>query len=207
MPIPSFFYFDLGNVLLFFDHQRGCRQMGEVAGVDLEQVWQVLYESGLATQYETGLVTTRQMFDTFCQQTDSQPDYNAFVQAAGDIFEVNASIKPVVAGLISAGHRLGLLSNTCEAHWNWFASGRYGQIPDGFEQIVLSYEARSMKPDAKIFRVAAEKAGVPPSNIFYTDDTPGHVQAAKALGFDAVHYTNTPALVAELRQRGVEFNY
>lgn len=207
MPTPSFFYFDLGNVLLNFDHQRGCRQMGEVAGVDAGQVWQVLYDSGLANRYETGLVTTRQMFDTFCEQTASKPDYDAFLQAAGDIFEVNAEIKPIVAGLLSAGYRLGLLSNTCEAHWNWFASGRYGQIPDSFEQVVLSYEVQSMKPDEKIFRVAAEKAGVPPGRIFYIDDTPGHIKAAKALGFDALHYTTTPILAAELRQRGVEFNY
>jgi hypothetical protein len=39
------------------------------------------------------------------------------------------------------------------------------------------------------------------------DDVPGHVAAANEAGFDAVQYTTTPALVAELRNRGVTFNY
>ena len=129
MPAPSFFYFDLGNVLLTFDHQRGCRQMGELAGVDPGQVWQVLYDSGLAMEYESGRVTSRQVYDKFCQQTGSHPNYDALQAAAGDIFEVNAGIKPVVAGLLSAGQRLGLLSNTNEAHWNWFSNNRFGLVP------------------------------------------------------------------------------
>ena len=124
--MPSFFYFDLGNVLLFFDHQRGCQQMGQVAGVDPRQVWQVLYDSGLAHEYESGRVSSRKVYNTFCEQTGSEPVYDAFLRAAGDIFEVNAGIKPVLAGLLSAGQRLGLLSNTNEAHWNWFSNDRFG---------------------------------------------------------------------------------
>ena len=95
MPAPAFFYFDLGNVLLFFDHQRGCRQMGEVAGVDPRQVWKVLYDGGLNDEYESGRVTSRQVYDKFCQQTGSTPNYDDLMRAAGDIFEVNAGIKPI----------------------------------------------------------------------------------------------------------------
>ena len=64
-----------------------------------------------------------------------------------------------------------------------------------------------MKPEEKIFRAAIEKAGVPPAEIFYVDDTPGHVKAARALGIDAVVYTSTASLAADLRKRGVEINY
>lgn len=204
---PAFFYFDLGNVLLFFDHRRAARQIAEVAGVDQQRVWEVLFQSGLEDQSESGKVSSRQMYDVFCQQTGARPDFDAMMRAAGDIFEVNAGIKPILGGLISAGKRVGLLSNTNECHWQWCSSGRYGLIPGGFETLILSYEVQSMKPDEKIFRVAAERAGLPPQEIFYVDDMPGHVAAAKALGFDAVQYTSTPALAAELRARGVEINY
>ncbi len=43
---------------------------------------------------------------------------------------------------------------------------RYGLIPAVFETLILSYEVQSMKPDEKIFRVAAERAGLPPQEIF-----------------------------------------
>ena len=63
------------------------------------------------------------------------------------------------------------------------------------------------KPSAEIFRAAVELAGVRPEAIFYTDDYAEHIAGARAVGFDAVQYTSTPQLVADLRSRAVQFNY
>jgi HAD superfamily hydrolase (TIGR01509 family) len=71
----------------------------------------------------------------------------------------------------------------------------------------LSYRLRACKPDAAIFRAAAEMAGCRPAEIFYTDDMPGHIAGARAVGFDAVQFTSARELAAELRERGVRFNY
>jgi HAD superfamily hydrolase (TIGR01509 family) len=71
----------------------------------------------------------------------------------------------------------------------------------------LSYRIGACKPDVAIFRRAAELAGQRPQDIFFTDDLAENVAGAKAAGFDAVQYTSTPQLVAELRQRGIRFNY
>jgi len=38
----SFLYFDLGNVLLSFCHDRMCLQLAEVAGLDVEVVRQAI---------------------------------------------------------------------------------------------------------------------------------------------------------------------
>ncbi|MBI2823585.1 MAG: HAD family phosphatase [Planctomycetia bacterium] len=204
---PAFIYFDLGNVLLFFDHALACRQMAAVAGLTETQVRDVVFDRGLQLRYETGEISTRQFYDTFCERTHSRPDYDALVHAAGAIFSMNASILPVVAHLRGAGHRLGLLSNTCEAHWAEASGGRFTLIPDLFEAVTLSFRVGAVKPDARIFQAAAEQARVPPREIFFVDDTPGHVAAAHDFGFDAVPYTTTPALVRELVSRGVRFNY
>jgi lambda repressor-like predicted transcriptional regulator len=40
MKSPKFIYFDLGNVLLFFDHQRATRKIAELTGLAPELVWQ-----------------------------------------------------------------------------------------------------------------------------------------------------------------------
>jgi FMN phosphatase YigB (HAD superfamily) len=99
-----------------------------------------------------------------------------------------------------------LLSNTCAAHYEFFASGRYRLIPDAFEVVVTSFDAGCMKPDRRIYEIAAEKAGVSPEEIFFADDMPANVEGAKAAGIDAVLYTDTPKLLKDLRQRGVRFN-
>jgi HAD superfamily hydrolase (TIGR01493 family) len=204
---PSFLYFDLGNVLLFFDHEQGCRQMAAVAGIEVAQVREAVFGSGLEYHYEAGEMSTTEFYEEFCRATGARPNLDQLAYAAAAIFQLNVPIKAVLAQLASAGYRLGLLSNTCEIHWNYFADGRYSLIPEVFDTLALSFQIGALKPDPKIYLAAAELAGVAPQDVFFVDDIAGHVAGAKAVGFDAVQYTSTPALVSELRKRGVEFNY
>jgi putative hydrolase of the HAD superfamily len=204
---PAFFYFDLGNVLLHFDHRLAARQMAEVAGLDVEQVWRLVFEGDLLRQVECGAITDRQFYDRFCEATGTRADYDRLQYAGSAIFTLNAPMVPLVGHLRDAGHRLGILSNTSESHWNFVSRGRYGLIPNAFEQVVLSYEAGAMKPDAVIYRLAAERAGVAPEQIFFTDDREENIAGAKEAGFDAVLYTDTRGLAQELRRRGARCNF
>jgi FMN phosphatase YigB (HAD superfamily) len=204
---PRFLYFDLGNVLLYFSHARMCRQMAEVAGVEEEQVRHVLFDSGLEIAYERGELSTEAFYERFCQAIGRRPDFARLALAANDIFEVNVGMKAVIGSLLAAGCRLGLLSNTSELHFNFYADGRYALIPDAFEQLALSFKLGAVKPEAAMYEAAAQLAGVPPAEIFFTDDVLANVDGAREAGFDAVQYTSTPQLVAELRARGIEFNY
>ncbi|HEY1784691.1 MAG TPA: HAD family phosphatase [Pirellulales bacterium] len=204
---PKFIYFDLGNVLVYFDHWIACRQMAQVAGLSPERVWQVVFESDLEHRYESGQVDDRGFYDAFCTATGTQPDYGQMLIAGSDIFRLNHSILPVIAQIDGAGHRLGILSNTSPAHWAWVTAGRFGIINLAFDQAALSYEIGACKPEPKIYAAAAELAGAQPDEIFFVDDMPENVAAARQAGFDAVEYTTTPLLVAALRERGVDFNY
>jgi len=177
--------------------------MAEVAGVPAERVWEVVFGSGLEHRYEAGELTTPEFYEIFCRESNTRPDYDALAAAAGDLFEANAPVVELLSRLSAAGNRLGLLSNTCELHWNHFASGRYPPIPEAFHAVVLSYRAKAMKPDSRIYAHAAELAGVAPSEIFFVDDIAGHVAGARAFGFDAVQYTSPEALVAELENRSL----
>ena len=203
---PKFIYFDLGMVLVTFSIERMCRQMGLAAGVDQELVRQVVFGGDLQSSYERGLLSTRDFYDAFCRQTGARPDYDALCTAASDIFELSAPMLPIVSGLEQTGWRLGILSNTCECHWR-HCLGRYRVIEESFEVHALSYELGAAKPDPAIFRKAAELARVAPEEIFYTDDVPGHVAAARAVGYDAVLFTGPAELAAELDRRGVGLNY
>ena len=128
-----FIYFDLGNVLLNFDHHLACRQMGELSGLDAQQVWDVLFvPGGIKWQHETGQLSRRQFYDAFCEHTGSQPDPVAFELAGSSIFQLNASILPVVVNLEAAGHRLGILSNICESHWNYLTTSPNSAIATAF---------------------------------------------------------------------------
>jgi putative hydrolase of the HAD superfamily len=200
-----FLYFDLGKVILDFDHEFMCRQIGAVAGVAGETVYRVLFETDLEVRYERGDLDDQQFYEAFCEAAGCRPEYAALETAGSDIFSLNTSIVPVISQLRAAGYRLGVLSNTCRSHWE-HCFRRFPILRELFSVHVLSYRIRAAKPEPAIFLAAAELAGAP-EQIFYTDDSAGHVASAKALGWDAVQYTSTPQLAAELRRRGLRFNY
>lgn len=204
---PKFIYFDMGNVLLHFSHDRQAEQIGAVAGLPAAQVKQLLYEDqhGLHWLAERGEAPREQFFARFCKSTATQPVCAAFEQASNDIFWVNASIVPVVTQLRAAGFRLGVLSNTTEPHWD-FCLRRF-RLLELFHVYALSFALGAMKPDSAVYAKATELAGVAPSEIFFTDDRADNVAAAKDAGWEAVLFESAEKLSVDLRSRGVVTNY
>lgn len=181
--------------------------MAQVAGVDEELVRHVLFDTGLEIAYERGEISTGEFWERFCEGIDRRPATADLALAANDIFDINVGTKTIIGALRGASHRLGLLSNTNELHYNYFADGRYAFIPDAFEQVALSFRLRAFKPEPEIYVAAAELAGFAAEEIFFVDDVPANVDGAREAGFDAVQYTSTAQLVRDLRARGIQFNY
>lgn len=208
---PKFIYFDLGNVLLTFDHCTARDQLSKLCDVPADKVWDALFANGLQDRYEQGAVTSQEVYESFCSETmpDGQgwPTSRSFHLANSDMFQLNVPVIAIVAHLQSAGYPLGILSNTCEEHWKHVSSGRFTVLERCFRTAVLSYEEKCSKPDPRIFQVATERVGVAPGEIFFMDDRRENVEGARAAGFDAVWYQSPQQLAGDLRGRGVRFNY
>jgi glucose-1-phosphatase len=204
---PKFIYFDMGNVLFHFSHERQAAQIAGVAGVNAADVYSLLYrdQQGLHWSAERGEISPAEFYARFCHATRSQPDRAAFDSASNDIFWPNTSIVPLVSQLRCAGHRLGVLSNTSQAHWE-FCRARF-RILEVFPLYALSFEIRAMKPDERIYAAAASLAGARPDEIFFTDDRPDNVACAQRAGWDAVLFESADQLAGELRRRGARTNY
>jgi len=206
MKTPRFLYFDLGMVLLDFSVERMLRQMAAVSGVSPEALKEILFDRGLMKQYETGKISTPEFYELYCGRTGTRPDYDALCRAGSEIFSINVPMLPIVAQLRQAGYRLGILSNTCECHWQ-YCMEHYRFVNECFQVHVPSFQIGAVKPDAAAFRAAAELAGCRPEEMFFVDDIPAHVEGAKAVGIDAIHYSSAAQVAAELRRRGIRFNY
>jgi putative hydrolase of the HAD superfamily len=55
-----------------------------------------------------------------------------------------------------------------------------------FDDIVVSAEVGMAKPDPAIFRLAAARLGLPPASCVFVDDWDKNVEAARAVGMQAV---------------------
>lgn len=196
---PEFMYFDLGNVLLFFDHALALRAMAKVAGVDPERMRQVVWDDDLQNRYETGLISGQEFVDTIARALDRKLDTGEMLQAAADMFVPNHGILPVLDEVNRLGIPIGLLSNTCEAHWKWILELRYPQVVGRFDPVILSFEAKSMKPDPLIYEVATRAAKRDPGDIFFTDDRHENVDAARVAGWQAAPFTSADRLFDIIR--------
>ena len=111
-------------------------------------VREAIFDSGLQLRYEAGEISSNEFVAAFVAARGCVVDPREFLRNCSDVFELNAPIVPVVAHLRTAGYRLGILSNTCEAHWEFVSQGRYTILQELFELEILSYELKALKPHA-----------------------------------------------------------
>lgn len=198
---PAFFYFDLGNVLLDFDHAAACRNVSRITGLSPEVVRHTIFESGLELRYEAGELTTEEFHLEFEARTGTKVSLDALVLACSDMFTLKPGMAAILAELRAAGHRLGLLSNTNIAHWQFVYPNRYGELWPHFEVFALSFELKSLKPLPRIYEQAAELARVPATSIFFVDDRADNVAGALAAGMDAIRFESAMQVRQELNLR------
>lgn len=199
-----FCYFDLGNVLLFFSHRRAAEQLARLAECSADEVWQFAYASDVNHRCDASRMSAHEFCDLFRQQFGVTHDDATIRHAASDIFTANTPMIETLTQLKQAGCRIGVLSNTCDMHVEWLVEQRrFPPLPEVFDEHVYSYRERLMKPERSIYELAARRAGVAPSEVFYVDDLEANVLGARAAGFDAVVYTSPESFRAALVERGL----
>lgn len=200
---PEFVFLDLGNVIISFDREKSFRQMAAVAGSDTARVRQAIAAGGLQDTLEKGGIDWRQFHGEFCRRTGTAPALEALAHAASDMFALKIDMLPVIAGLERAGVPIGILSNTCGIHWDHLLARRFAVLPGNFMPIVLSHEVAAIKPEPAIYAHAAQLIGVRPEQIFFCDDIPAHVDAARAAGWQAEVFESAAGLLDALDRRGL----
>ena len=205
MKKPKFLYFDLGKVLLNFDHELAVHQLAKTLAATPDTVRSLLFEGPLQADYERGHVSTQQFCDVLRKETSSKVSDAAICLAASEIFHVNCEIMPLITGLVSTGVPMGILSNTCDAHWDYIVNRPYSLV-DLFPIHVLSFQVGSSKPDGSIYQHAAKITGCRPDELFFVDDRADNVAGAINAGLDAIVFESTAQLRRDLRNRGIRFN-
>jgi putative hydrolase of the HAD superfamily len=194
-------FFDIGNVLLYFSHERMCRQLAEASGAAVDAVRREVFENGFATRYDRGEASTADLVKLLEAAAGRRVDPALVRRAATEIFSVNPGVASVVESLAERGTVLGVLSNTCEVH-SAFVVERF----DVFRHLplrVFSHQVGAVKPEPRIFRAAHEAARCAPEECFFTDDRAEFVAAARRAGLDAETFRGAAYLRRQLARRGV----
>ncbi len=68
-----------------------------------------------------------------------------------------------------------------------------------FDQVSLSYEVRSVKPEPAIYEHCLEGLGTPPEKTLFLDDRAPNIQGAELFGIRAIQFTSRDEVLLKLR--------
>lgn len=201
-----FVYFDLGNVLASFDVQRACDNVSRRWAVDPLEVRRVVWDSGLQDRFEHGEISSDQFAETIRQGLRlAEPAAPTFelLDRLSDMFEPVAEMTDLVEEVRTSGLPIGILSNTCYAHWDWLRRADYAALQVPYDHVILSYEHGFMKPHLSLYRIAADRTGELAQSILFFDDRADNVSAARASGWQAHQFSDARSARQVLRLAGV----
>jgi len=202
----EFVYFDLGNVLARFDVDRACNNVALRWGIEPAKVRHVLWTSGAQDRFEHGHEDDESFAEIARQSLGLANDdalTRELMNTLSDMFDPIVEMESVVNEVRLSGTKLGILSNTCIAHWRWLLEADYPALRGPFDRVVLSYEVGAMKPNLAIYDHAQSLAGVDPAAILFLDDRSDNIEAALACGWQAYPFTDAASARDVLRYRGV----
>jgi len=200
MPVRTLLI-DLGNVLLFFSHERMCVQIAQACQASLADLEQILFKGQLQRRFEQGQVSEEGFRQVLEAELGRTLDAEALRRAGSDIFSLNEPMVPLLDRWKRNGYRLVLLSNTCITHYEWVLE--HFDLLHRFDECVLSYRVGAVKPDEAIFRAALEAIQCPPEECFYTDDIEEYVAGGRSFGLRAEVFRDVPTLMCQLEALGV----
>ncbi len=153
-------------------------------------------------EFDRGMLGVPELAQRIAARTGLAP-----LEVLNLISTVPAELQPMpqtvalIERLRERGHRLFFLSNMpapFAAHveavhplHEWFVDG------------VFSSRVNLIKPDPAIFRVAAERFGIAPRESVFIDDFRPNIDAARALGWQALHYLSHEQVEADLVAKGL----
>jgi putative hydrolase of the HAD superfamily len=123
-------------------------------------------------------------------------DHHGLVQRMLATVEADPPVLAAAERARAAGVRTGVLSNSLGLHpYNPYLE--WG-LADHFDAVVISGETGLRKPDPAIYRLAADRLGLPCEACVFVDDLGQNLEPARALGMTTIRKTSAAQLIGEL---------
>ena len=186
--------FDIGNVLLRFDHRRVGAALAQQFSLDAERLHRFIFDSengpsrnGLLDAGTRDLVWLR---DEVVREFGVSVTQQAFEEAWQCIFDPpELAARECLRRVRALGIRIGICSNTNHSHWNRIVT-LLPELADKDITRFLSYEMKSVKTDASFYRRVTDHTRRPAREHVLLDDLDDNLDAAAAAGFRTLRIDN-----------------
>ena len=178
-----FIYFDMNGVLVRAAVTKACMKLAEESGVTPDVIETIFW------QYNSDVCRGSMTLDEFntilAERLDMLVDWNRYYLMA---VEPTPGIGELITW-VAENYKVGMVTNTFpDLIKPMFERGILPKV--SFDVIIDSSEVHALKPDARMFEIAVDRAGMNPSEILLVDDDRLNLAAAgqygwHTMGFDA----------------------
>ena len=177
----SFVYFDVNGCLVHF-FQRAFAKLAQATGAPYDSVETAFWHYN----------------DEVCRGTMSISDFNVKLAERLEVDKVRwqdyylETVEPILQmqellQWASERYKVGLLTNIMPGLLG--AMRRDHQLPNvPYDAVIDSSEVAAIKPEAKMYQIAQERASCPPSEILLIDDSRANLTAAERLGWHVLWF-------------------
>lgn len=126
-----------------------------------------------------------------------RPELHRFREVFFEALEPNQPMIELMRECKRGGRRMAMLTNNVQ-EWEplWRTMLPVDEI---FETVIDSGYVGYRKPERQIYEITTERLGLPASACLFVDDLEVNCDAARELGFAAVHYREPEQTIAEVR--------
>jgi glucose-1-phosphatase len=201
--------FDLGDVIVPIDLRAPLRNFAMLANMseaNTEALWK---QHGIWQTHETGLIdddTFRAAVREIMNNQPDTPDHWAdeVIDTAWNSVLLELPVERIERILeLAPRYRLFLLSNTNAIHIREvnqrLVSLGMPTLEGIFERVFYSHDLKMVKPNPDIFQHVLREANLMPEETAFFDDNAGNINAAAALGIQAVHVVPPKTILDYLR--------
>ncbi len=191
--------FDYGGVLVNHQSDADQARMAQVLDMPGEQFTELYWANRL--DYDKGVVTAAEYWLDIGRHAKTKIDPAKIDELTGIDTESWMRFDEVMWGWVSdlrkMGKPLAILSNMPRDLGEALKTS-----PDRlthFDQVTLSYEVHSIKPEPLIYEHCLEGLGTTPERTLFLDDRIENIQGAELLGIHAMQFLDRDHALLQLR--------
>lgn len=199
--------FDLGNVLINFDHMIAANKISKFSDKHLQVIFNLFFDSKLTGLFEEGKISPQEFFLEVKRTLNVKLAYAQFLPIWNEIFFLTPENQAVynLAKHLKSRYKIALLSNINILHFDYLKKNF--PVFDAFNNIITSFEIGFRKPHPLIYKKTLEVLKVPlASEVFYIDDRPELVEKARQFGLVSSVFKGVAELKRDLEGAGINLN-
>jgi aspartyl-tRNA(Asn)/glutamyl-tRNA(Gln) amidotransferase subunit A len=194
--------FDYGSVLVRMKDETPRTQLAERYWVTLDVLYHTVFDSPTAISASVGDIPVTQHWDAVLAALNiSSDERDGFLRQFWSADDLNRELVDFIRVQLRPHFKLGLLSNAWD-DLRATLTERWGIVND-FDELIISAEVHVAKPNEAIYHLILERLGVAAEEAVFVDDVLANVEAARAIGIQAIQFTSNEALFADLNRLGV----